>query len=71
MCSVDFSDADLVDAPSVEAVGRTGDVPGYVVATHVWLLLTLLSSASASTVARRPSASPLVGLFMAHCWSYF
>ena len=41
MCSVDFSDADIVDAPSVEAVGRTGAVPGSVGKTHVWLLLTL------------------------------
>ena len=42
MYLVDFSDDDLVDAPSVEATGRTGDVPGSVGATHVWLLLTLL-----------------------------
>ena len=42
MCSVDFSDADLVDAPLADAVGRTGAVPGSVGVTHVWLLLTLL-----------------------------
>ena len=35
MCLVDFSDADLVDAPLEEAVGRTGAVPGSVGATHV------------------------------------
>ena len=42
MCFVYFSDADLVDAPSEEAVGRTGSVPGSVGSTHVWLLLTIL-----------------------------
>ena len=42
MCSVDFSDADLVNAPLAEAVGITGDVPVSVGATHVWLLLVLL-----------------------------
>ena len=41
VCSVDFSNADLVDVPLAEVVGRTGAVPGSVVATHVWLLLTL------------------------------
>ena len=39
MCSVGFSDDDLVDAPSAEAIGRTGVVPGSVGATRVWLLL--------------------------------
>ena len=42
MCSIDFYDDDIVDAPLAEAVDRTGDVPVSVVATHVWLLLTLL-----------------------------
>ena len=42
VCSVDFFDADLVDAPSEEAVGRTGSMPGSFGATHGWLLLTLL-----------------------------
>ena len=42
MCLVDFSDADLVDAPLVEAVCRTDAVPGSVGATHVWLRLKLL-----------------------------
>ena len=41
VCLVYFSDADLVDAPLAEAVGRTGAVPGSVGATHVWLLLML------------------------------
>ena len=35
MCLVDFSDADIVDAPYVEAVGRNGAVPRSVGATHV------------------------------------
>ena len=38
---VDFSDADLVDATSTEAIGRTGAMSGSVSATHVWLLLML------------------------------
>ena len=42
MCSVDFSDADLVDAPLAEAVGITGAVPGSVGTTHVYLLLKIL-----------------------------
>ena len=42
MCWVDLFDADLADAPLTEAVGRNGDVPGSIVANHVWLLLTLL-----------------------------
>ena len=41
MCSVDFSDVDLVDVTLAEAVGRTGYVPESPGATHVWLLLTL------------------------------
>ena len=41
MCSVDFSNVDIVDAPLAKAVVRTGAVPGYVGATYVWLLLTL------------------------------
>ena len=71
LCSVDFSYADLVDAPLEESVGITGGVPGYVSATHVLLLLTLLQSSSAGTVTRRPSASTFVGMLMAHCWRYF
>ena len=42
LCLVDLSDADLVDAPSAEAVDRTGAVTESVGATDVWLLLTLL-----------------------------
>ena len=71
MCSVYFSNAGLVDAPSAEAVGRTGDVPVSVVANHAWLLLMLLWSASASTVPRRPTDSPFVGMLIAHFWRYF
>ena len=71
MCSVDFSEADLVDAPLEEAVGRTGAVTGSVGATHVWLLLEILQSSSASTVLRIPSASLFVGMCMAHFWRYF
>ena len=41
MCSVDFFDDNFVDALLAEAVGRSGDVPGSVGATHVWLLLSL------------------------------
>ena len=41
MCSVDFSNADLVDAPSAEEFDRTAAVPISVGTTHVWLLLTL------------------------------
>ena len=41
MCLVDFYNADIVDAPSSETVGRTGAVPVSVGMTHVWLLLTL------------------------------
>ena len=41
MCLVDFSDADIVDAPSAEAVGRTGYMKRSVGATHVWLLLMI------------------------------
>ena len=37
-----FSDVNLVDAPSAEAVDRTGAVTESVGATDVWLLLTLL-----------------------------
>ena len=37
MCSVDFSDADIIDAPSKEYVGITGDIPGSICATHIWL----------------------------------
>ena len=68
MCSVDFSDAELVDAPLAEAIGRNSAVTGYVGAIHVYLLFTLLYSALASTVPRRPSASPSVGMLMSHCW---
>ena len=42
MFSVDFYDADIVDAHLAEAVGRTGAAPGSVGVTHVWLLLTIL-----------------------------
>ena len=41
MCLVDFYDANFVDAPLVESVGRAGAVPESVGATHVWFLLTL------------------------------
>ena len=41
VCSVDFSDADIVDAPSTEDLGRTGAVTVYIGATHVWLLWTI------------------------------
>ena len=68
MCSVDLSDADLVDAPLAEAVGRTGAISGSVGLTHVCLLLTLFYSAPVSTVPRRPSDYPLVGMLMIHCW---
>ena len=71
VCLVDFYNYNIVDAPSAEAVGRTGAVTGSVGATHVQLLLTLLQSASASTITRRPSASKFVWMLMAHFWSYF
>ena len=71
VCLVYLSDADIVDALYEEAFGRNGAVPGYVSATHVLLLLTLLQSSSAGTVTRRPSASPFAGVLMAHCWRYF
>ena len=35
MCLVDFYNYNIVDAPSAEAVGRTGAVTGSVGATHV------------------------------------
>ena len=57
MCLVDFSDADIFDAPLEKSVGRTVAVPGSIGATHVWLLLTLLYSSSLSTVSRSSSAS--------------
>ena len=40
-CLVDFSNADLVDGPSVEAIGRTGNVLVSVGVTHFWLFLAL------------------------------
>ena len=70
MWSVDFSDYYLVDAPLAEAVGRTGAVPDFSGATHVWLLLKKFQSASVSTVPRGPSASLFVGMFMTHFWRY-
>ena len=42
MCSIDFFNADPVDVPLVEVVGRTGDVPVSVGAIHILLLLTFL-----------------------------
>ena len=71
MCSVDFSDADLVYAPLAEVVGRTGVVPVSLGVTHVFLLLVLLYSASESIVPRRPRASLVIGMLMAHCWRSF
>ena len=71
MCLVNFYDADLFDATLAEAVVRTGDIPGSVGVNHVWLLLTLPKSESASTVPRRQSSSPVVGILMEHCWRYF
>ena len=41
MCLVDLSNDNLVDAPSAEAIGRTGVVPGSVGVNHVWLLLKI------------------------------
>ena len=41
VCSVDFYDVDIVDAPLVESVDITGAFPGSVGATHVWLLLKI------------------------------
>ena len=67
MCSVYLSDAGLVDVPLAEDVVRNGSVPGSVGTTHVCLLLTILYSAVVSTVPRRSSASPFVGMLMAHC----
>ena len=71
MCLVDFYNYNIVDAPSAEAVGRTGAVTGSVGATHVWLLFNIYQSASASTITRRPIASLFVDMLMAHCSRYF
>ena len=71
MCLVYFSDANLVNSPSAEAVGRTGDVPGSVGLNHVCLFLMLSYSASVSTVQSMSSASVFVGMLMTHFWRYF
>ena len=69
-CLVYFNNADIFDAPSAEAIGITGAVPGSVGATNVWLLLTLFFSVLDSTVTMRPSAYPFAGMFIAHFWRY-
>ena len=69
-CLVYFNNADIFDAPSAEAIGITGAVPGSVGATNVWLLLTLFCSVLDSTVTMRPSAYPFAGMFIAHFWRY-
>ena len=68
MCSVGLSDADLADAPSAEAAGRTVTVTGCVGVTHVWFLLMLSQSASVRTVPRSPSDYSFVGMLMTHFW---